>query len=187
MKGSIFLAVAILVFVARLRAADATTPIDFTQRNGSFAPGPTISLPKKTLPMAGGIQDKRVAPPTVEKAMAGVGDRRAAIDVAEAHPKTVLPAAVERPEARPQELSGMNHRLAAITTATEKEKPPMVAKYQDSLTAVNAVKSQRFPALGQNTAAKINRFVFRKNSSETVVAPGGVPIVPAAGGSRIVQ
>lgn len=169
------------------RGADATTPIDYTQRNGPFAPGATVPVRKKTLPMAETLQNRRVEPPTIDKIPAAVGDRRSAIDVRETQPKNVLPKETRRPETVERTVSAFNHRAAAFTTATDAPKPPMVAKYQDSLTAANATKTARFPAFGRATAAKINRFVFRKNAPESSVATGGVAITPAAGGSPVVK
>jgi hypothetical protein len=187
MKVSSLLAVASLVLIPGLRAADATTPIDYTQRNGAFAPGATVPIQKKTLPTADGVQNRRVDVPTVDKTPAVVGERRAAIDVTEAQPKQVRSSDTRRPEASTPPLNPFNHRPAGMTTAGDTTKPPMVGKYQDSLTAANATKVERMSATGRGTTARINRFVFRKNPDDTSAALQGASITPVAGGSPIAK
>jgi hypothetical protein len=187
MKVSSLLATAIFVLIPSARAADATTPVDYTQRNGAFAPGATVPIEKKTLPTADALQNRRVDLPTVDKVPATVGDRRAAIDVTEARPKQVRSNDTRRPEASAPVLNPFNHREAAITTSGDTTKPPMVAKYQDSLTVGNATKVERLPANARGTTARINRFVFRKNPAEPTAALEGATVTPVAGGSPIAK
>ncbi|HUR56060.1 MAG TPA: hypothetical protein VM029_00015 [Opitutaceae bacterium] len=123
--------------------------------------------------------------PTVEKAPAVVGERHAAIDVAEAHPKDVRAKDSRRPEASAPVLNVFNHRPAGMTTAGDTTRPPMVAKYQDTLTAANATKVERMSATGRGTTARINRFVFRKNPTESSAALEGAAVTPVTGGSPI--
>ena len=185
MKVSSLLAAASFVFLPLSRAADATTPVEYTQRNGAFAPAASIPIEKKTLPNADAVQGKRPTMPVVERIDAPVGERRAAIEVTEAQPKNVRPAEVHPAQATAQPLNAYNHRPAAITTAADTTKPPMVAKYQDTLTAANATKVERLSAGSRDTTAKINRFVFRKNPPDAFSLPEGAPATPAAGGSPI--
>ena len=179
--------VASFLLLTSLRAADATTPVDYTQRNGPFAPGATIPVEKKILSMADSVQGKRVETHPIEKIPAAVGDRRAAIDMTEAQPKTILPKDSHRPEAIERRVNAFNHREAAITTAAEAKRPPTVAKYQDSLSAASATNMARFPAVGRATTAKINRFVFRKNGADASLANAAAAVTPAAGGSPVVK
>jgi hypothetical protein len=151
---------------AVVRADDATTPVDYTQRNAPFAPAATITPPKSDLSRDDAVQDKRVETVTVDKKSAAIGDRRAAISVEETRDKNVREKNSSRPEAVGQSTNQFNHREAAITTGGDTKRPPTVAKYQDSLTAASASNMARFPALDQATTAKINRFIFRKNSPE---------------------
>ncbi|MEY4088623.1 MAG: hypothetical protein RJB55_894, partial [Verrucomicrobiota bacterium] len=65
--------------------------------------------------------------------------------------------------------------------------PPTVSKYQDRLDAASASNMARFPALNGATTAKINRFVFRKNTAEPDRVLGDVSVTPAAGGSSPVR
>jgi hypothetical protein len=167
------------------RASDATKPVDYTQRNDPFAPAATITPEKKELPRADAIQDKRVEKTTIDKQPAAIGDRRAAIDVQETREKKVREKNSLRPETVEQPMSAFNHREATITTAADTKKPPTVAKYQDSLTAASASNMARFPALDRATTVKINRFVFKKNSSEAAPVTADAPVTPAAGGSPV--
>ena len=183
-----------LVFVASfcgislsMRAADATSPVDASQRNAPFAPTATM-VPEKQVPAAKtnpGVQDRRFETTTVEKQTSPLSGQRAAIDVRETRDKTVREKVSHRPEASERILSDYNHRPAAIGTGTDAAKPPMVAKYQDRLTAASATNMARFPALDRATTAKINRFVFRKNPTEAQAAMEGAAVTPAAGGSPI--
>ena len=168
-----------------LRAADATAPIDYTQRNATFAPEGSVAAEKRQPETNARIQDKRVEPGTVDRKPAAVGDKRAAIDVEEAKEKRIrekdsrTPGKVEQPDSR------FNHREATVSTGADTRKPAMVAKYQDSLNAASASNMARFPALDQATGAKLNRFVFRKNPEEQANAVSGAPVTPAAGGATV--
>jgi len=165
--------------------ADPTAPIDLTQRNGVFAPATTVSPDKQSPARNAAVQDKRVEKTTFEKTSAAIGDRRAAIDVKESRDKIVREKTSTRPEQVEQPISAFNHRAAAIATASDTTRPPLVAKYQDGLAAATAVKQTQFSALDRATAAKLNRFVFRKNAPEPAPVTGGAPVTPAAGGATI--
>lgn len=170
------------VGVAPACAADATSPVDYTQRNAPFAPAGSLAPDKKTPEANPAVQDKRVEKTTLEKQPAAIGERRAAVEIKEARDKNVREKNSSRPEKIHQPTSAYNHRLAAISTAADTTKPPTVAKYQDSLTAASVTNMARFPALDGATNAKINRFVFRKNPAETNAATAGAAVIPAAGG-----
>ena len=172
-------------WVAVAWAADATTPVDYAQRNAPFAPaGNPASVPEKQTPTTNAaVQDRRFDKTVIDKSTAPLGDRRAPIDLTEAHEKSVREKDSHRPEAKEQPTSAFSHRKAAISTAGDTTKPPTVAKYQDSLTAASAANMARFPALDKATGAKINRFVFRKNPSENQVIPESKTVTPAAGGA----
>jgi hypothetical protein len=180
-----------LGFVAR--AADATSPVDAAQRNGPFAPATSVTAPKKDSPKTNEtVQEKRFEKSTVEKQTAPIADRRAAIDMQEAREKSVREKDSRRPETKEQPTSAFNHREAAISTQGDTTKPPMVAKYQDSLAAPTpwgpgaaAGNTARFSTTDKGTVAKVNRFVFRKNPADTSAALDGAVVTPAAGGAAI--
>src|SRR6476659_1460558 len=77
--------------VLSLHAADATSPVDYTQRNDPFAPGSNAAATpaKKTPATNANVQDKRVEKNVIERQTAPLGDRRAGIDVKEAREKSV--------------------------------------------------------------------------------------------------
>ena len=161
--------------------ANPTAPVDLAQRNAPFSPAATIAPEKQTPARDDAVQDKRVEKTVIEKTPAAVGDRRAAIDVQETRGKNVREKKSSRPAATEQAVSAFNHREAPFATATDATKPPLVAKYQDGLTAATAVKPTQFSALDRATAAKINRFVFRKNSPDPAPITGGAPVTSAGG------
>lgn len=184
MKPSMLAVIATLgMGVGAARAADATTPVDYTQRNGPFAPAEGLT-PQKQKPATNEIvQEKRVEKTTLDKQKSSLRERQAPIDVRETRAKEVREKDSRRPEVREQPTSDFNHRPAAISTASDTTKPPTVARYQDSLTAASATNMARFPAVDRATTAKINRFVFRKNPPESTDVVKGRPVTPAAGGS----
>ncbi len=168
------------------RAADAIAPVDYTQRNETFAPAASVSVQKKELPTADGIQGRKVEKQVNDrKLLPAPGEGRAAIEVGEARDKTVVEKDVRQPEKIERQISGFNQKPAAITTAGDTTKPPMVAKFQDRLTAASATNMARFPALDGATGAKINRFVFRKNGEENTSLTNGAPVTPAGGAATI--
>ena len=185
MKSSTIAVLATLgICVVPAAAADATSPIDYTQRNKPYAPAESVA-PEKQKPAANGaVQEKRVEKTMVEKKKSSLGKREAAVDVQEARPKQVREKEQYPTEVIEHTTSDFNHRTSAFSTASDASKPPMVAKYQDSLTAANAIKVKTTSALSRGTAATINRFVFRKNPPEPPPGPGG-PVTPAAGGSAL--
>jgi len=171
-------------------AGDATAPVDYTQRNGTFAPGATVTPDKKELTRDTAVQDKRVEKTTIDKQTSALGDRRAAIDVQETHEKDVREKDSHRPEAVEQSMNAFNHRESSITTASDTKKPPLVTKYQDSLVSASASNMARFPAFDGATTAKINRFVFRKNSPDSSAKgpaslTGDAPVTPVGGASPL--
>lgn len=176
-----------LLCAITVRGADATAPVDYTQRNQPFAPAATVAPEKKDLSRADHVQEKRVETGTVEKKPASVGDRRAAITVEESREKTVREKQSTRPEAKEQPMSAFNHRDASITTGAEMKAPPKVAKYQDSLAAASVSNMARFPAMDGATTAKINRFVFRKNSADASPVTADAAVTPAGGANQPVR
>jgi hypothetical protein len=165
--------------------ADATSPIDYRQRNEPFAPADTIAPQKETPATNRSVQEKRLEKPTVDRKVSPLQGAASAIDVRETQPKNVREKDSHRPEKLEPPTSALNHRPAAIATQTDTTRPPTVAKYQDSLAAASATNMARFPAMDRATTAKINRFVFRKNPSDPSAPVKGSLVIPAAGGSGL--
>jgi hypothetical protein len=185
MKPSGLVVLAIVLCCAAAQAKDATTPIDYSQRNAPFAAAAEVVLQKQTPTVNAAIQEQRVEVNAIPKQAAAVGERRSAIEVTEAREKSVREKNSQRPEKREQPTSAFSQRKAAISTGVDTAKPPMVAKYQDSLTAASATNMARYPALHATTKTKVNRFVFQKNPPESTVVTTGAAVSPAAGGSSV--
>ena len=162
------------------RAADAIQAVDYTRKDLAFTPAATVTPPVRAPQTDTSVQGKRVDISINDKALSTLAGRRAAVDLQEAQAKNVLEKDSRRPEAREAAMSGFNHRESVIATVSDARKPEMVSKYQASLSAASASNMARFPAAGAATTAKLNRFVFRKNSSDAAAAVG-LPITPAAG------
>lgn len=168
-------------------AAEATRPIEATDRNTTFEPNATIA-PEKQAPGAqldSRVQDQRFDTTVVDRKMAPTSGQKSTLEVQETRDKKIVPKDSSRPEAQEQSRSAFNQKKAAISTSNDTKKPPTVTKYQEGLSAASASNMARFPALDGATTAKINRFVFRKNPTETGLDPGATPITPAAGGSPV--
>lgn len=185
MKPSALLLVGMFGCVCSAWAADATSTIDYRDRNGTFAPSPSVAPQKQTPATNAAVQEKRVEKTTVEKQMAPMADRRAGVDVKETREKSVREKDSRRPQTIEQPTSAFNHRTAAMSTSADTTKPPIVSKYQDGLIAASASNMARFPAMDGATTAKINRFVFRKNAAEPAAGVNGSPVTPAAGGAVV--
>ena len=160
--------------------ADATSPIDYTQRNRPYAPGESVPGPKRKPEAA--VQAPRIEKGTVEKRVAPLREREAPVEVQETRPKHVRDKVSARPEAMPTPKSEFDQRSAGVATNAQTIKPPLVAKYQDSLAAAPTWPGVR--PLDPAATTKINRFVFRKNPPEPTNTVNGSPVVPAAGGSN---
>ncbi len=185
LPGLIAIASLTLTGAASVWAADATTPVDYTQRNAPFTPGANVTPEKKSPETNATVQDKRVDKNVVDKKTSPLGDRRAPIDLTEAREKNVREKESRRPEKIEQPTSAFNHRESRYSTADDTKKPPTVSKYQDSLTSASATNMARFPAMDGATSGKINRFVFRKNGAAPSVALEGTPVTPAAGAAAV--
>ena len=135
--GCIAFAQVVLLALAA-RGADATTPLDATQRNAPFAAGASVQPPLIAPEKAESVQEKRVEKKTVDRKPATLGTQRAAIEVQEAQPKTIREKTTARPQTVEQPKSDFDHREAAISTAADTKQPPLVSKYQDSLSAASA-------------------------------------------------
>jgi hypothetical protein len=88
------------ICVVAARAADATTPVDYTQRNDPFAPANGLTPPKQQPPTNEVVQEKRVDKAVVEKQKSALRERQAGIDVTEARVKEVREKDSHRPETR---------------------------------------------------------------------------------------
>lgn len=180
-SGSVVLASMCVIF-SDGHAADATRPIDYTDRNATFAPDAAMKPATRSPVIADELQRKRVNPPTVDQTTTPAGERRTPLEVVEAGEKRVQPKAKITPEKTVPNPSALGQKRAGINV-TNTVTPPLVAKYQDSLVAARAANTAYFAALDQQTTARINRFVFRKNGADPTGSAIGAPVVPAAGGS----
>lgn len=168
-------------------AAEATSPVDATERNPTYAPTATV-MPDKQTPASNPntrVQNRRFQTTTVERQTSPMEGQRAAIEMREARDKNVWEKDSHRPEPTEQPMSAFNHKLTTISTGNNTTKPPTVTKYQESLTAASASNMARFPAFDRATSARINRFVFRKNPTEAEGAQEGAAVTPAAGGAAV--
>jgi hypothetical protein len=172
--GLFIFAAVILVGPVALVAADAAK-VDYTQRNESFAPAAGVQAEKRSPELNRALQDRRVAPSVTNPAGSVPGERRSPIDLVEARDKRVLTPDTQRPAVRAPELSPFDHRESRFKTVDSAGKPKLVTRYQDAINAANATTQKRSLALGADTAARVNRCVFRRYSATPAATTGAVP------------
>jgi hypothetical protein len=178
LSGVISLSAFGVLILADLRGSDSAK-VDYTDRNASFAPSATVTPETHAPALDDALQNRRVTPAVLDKKDSAVGGLRAPIDLTETQKKNVIDKNSHPPEARERELSSFDHRESGIQPSAQLEKPPVVTRYQSSLTSASATNMSRFPALDRATTSRINRFVFRKNEPAGA-AP--VSVTPVAGG-----
>jgi len=166
-----------------LVAADAAK-VDYTRRNESFAPVAGVPAEKRPPETNRELQDRRVAPSVTNPAGSFPGDRRSAIDVAESRGKRVLAPETQKPVVRAPGLSPFDHRESRFKTTDSAGKPKLVTRYQDAINAANATTQKRSPALGADTTARVNRFVFRRNGATPAATTGAVPAASTPAAAR---
>jgi hypothetical protein len=179
LRGVFIFAVGGFVSTVPLAAADAAK-VDYTQRNEPFAPAAGVPPEKRSPEHNRTVQDLRVAPSVTNPAGSVPSERRSPIDLTEAREKRVLAPETQKPAVRAPELSPFDHRESRFKTAGSTEKPKLVTRYQDAMTSAHATTQKRSPALGADTTARVNRFVFRRSGAAP--ADGAVPVgsTPAA-------
>jgi hypothetical protein len=183
MKPSSLAFVATLVCCVTARAAGDAALLDPARRNAPFAPAPA-ALEKSAPQLNHTLQERRVDTSSIDKTAAPLAGRQSAIEITEAREKPVRENVSRRPESVKVPTSRFQGRVADVSTDGETTKPPLVAKYQDSLAAASASNMARFPAAKAITKGKLNRFVFRKNPPERPAAALPGIATPAAGESR---
>lgn len=164
-------------------AADATQPVDYTQRNAPFAASATVSPDITTPAVDAAVQARRVAPPVVSLPTSAFGDRRSTIGTEPAQEKKLLDKNSSRPVVLGQSMSAFDHRVASLPSGPGVQTPGLVARYQESLSAASAVNLARFPAGATVTKTKLNRFIFRKNAPDTALDADVAPAAATAIGS----
>src|SRR5688572_2661450 len=92
------------------RAADATSPVDATQRNATFSPAGTLAPTVQKPQASHGLQSRRVEVPVLDKLPAAAGERRTPIDPKEAGEKPVQEKRSQRPRVVEVPLSDFSHR-----------------------------------------------------------------------------
>ncbi len=179
LRGVFIFAVGGFVATAPLAAADSSK-VDYTQRNEPFAPAAGVRPEKRTPEHNRPVQERRVSPSVTNPAGSVPGERLSSIDLAEAREKRVLAPETQKPAVRATELSPFDHRESRFKTTGSAEKPKLVSRYQDAMTSANATTQKRSPALGSETTARVNRFVFRRSGAAST--DGAVPVgsTPAA-------
>ena len=156
--------------------------VEYSERNTPFAPASTVTPAKRAPELNRTVQDHRVNPTVVAPESTPAADRLAATAVTETRDKSLLTPDSRRPESAPVERSAFDQRRSRFQTATDTKQPPLVERYRTSISADTLSHQGRLAAADVGTTARVNRFVFRKNPSESSSVAGSSPVIPAAGG-----
>lgn len=183
LPGALPLAALGLATSLALHAADPAK-VDYTERNTPYAPAASVSPAKRAPELNNSLQDRRVTPPLIDRAVAAVGSRQAPIDLTEKTAKTLVTPDSRRPEARTMELNAFDHRESRFQPDAAHDGPKLATRYQTALSSARATSENSAPAMGAGTTARVNRFVFHRNTATPL---GTANAATAAGGSTPVR
>lgn len=163
-------------------AANATAPLDVRQRHDAIVPGAPVQPAIRQPASNAAVQDQRVTPPRVSFPAASTpGAERAHLPGAVNAAEQRRAVETQRPSAIERVTSPIDKKPAELTRSPNTVRPELVTRYQESLTAASAANMARFPAAGQVTRTKINRFVFRRNGGAAAVTPDSAAEAVRAG------
>lgn len=183
LPGALLLAALGLASSSSVHAADPAK-VDYSERNTPYAPAASVSPAKRAPELNDSLQNRRVAPAVLAQPTAAIGSRQAPIDLAETNVKTLLTPASRRPETRPLELNAFDHRESRFQPDTAHADAKLATRYQNALTSARATNLTGSPAAGAGTTARVNRFVFRRNTATPL---GTTSAGSAAGGTSVLH
>jgi len=166
-----------------VHAADPAK-VDYSERNNPYAPAASVSPDKRAPQRNDSLQDRRISPTVIDQPTAAIGSRQAPIDIAETTAKTLITPASRRPETRAIEMNAFDHRESRFQPDAEQAGPKLAARYQTALTSARATNVTGSLAAGADTTARVNRFVFHRNTATPLGTTGAVP---AGGGTGVLR
>jgi hypothetical protein len=174
MKPAVGLTLAALALLAPAMAAPGGE-LDVGQRAEDVSTEEKALLPEKKIPERNEIvQDRRFDAEEVPKETAPLAERRAPFDVREAKEKKLF-ITPDRPafEVIPREEHRWADKKAPFSTADDAYRSRVAIRFQDKIGEASPIVSK--PLVSKRTSFdKINRFVFRKNADQRVIAtPAG--------------
>ncbi len=181
LPGALLLAALGLACSRPLHAADPAK-VDYSERNTSYAPTASVS-PVTSVPHRNdSLQSRRITPAILAQPTSAVASRQAAIDLTETSEKNLITPASRRPESRAVEMSAFDHRESRFQPTTAPAAPKLATRYQNALTSARATHAVGSSATGSDTTARVNRFVFRRNTATplgttTAVSAAGAPTI----------
>ncbi|MBC7366384.1 MAG: hypothetical protein H7343_06150 [Undibacterium sp.] len=183
LPGALLLAALGLASSSSVHAADPAK-VDYSERNTPYAPVPSVSPDKRAPELNTTLQNRRIAPAVLDRPIAAVGSRQAAIDITETKAKNLVTPDARRPEARTLEMNAFDHRESRFQPDAAHDGPKLAARYQSALTSARSTNVTSAPAVGAGTTARVNRFVFHRNTATPL---GTTSAVTPAGGSTVAR
>ncbi len=183
LTGALLLAALGLASSSSAHAADPAK-VDYSERNTPYAPAASVSPAKRAPQRNDSLQDRRISPAVIDQPTAAIGSRQAPIDLAETTAKTLISPASRRPETRALEMNAFDHRESRFQPDTAQAGPKLATRYQTALTSARATNLTGSPAVGADTTARVNRFVFHRNTATPLGTTGAVS---AGGGASVLR
>ncbi|MEY4490025.1 MAG: hypothetical protein RIQ79_2533 [Verrucomicrobiota bacterium] len=153
--------------------ADTAVPggMDPAKRDDRLSTEQKAVLPEvKPLQRNEVLLDKRVAPPILTRKEATVGDRRSSIEVGETRDKKMF----STPERKNYEVidrkeSQWSGKMSRYSTADDAYRSRTAIRFQDKISDASPVsRTSQAVVEKRTTFDRINRFVFQKNSDQSV-------------------
>lgn len=180
LPGALVLAALGLASSSPSRAADPAK-VEYSERNTPFAPASTVTPAKRAPAINRTVQDQRINPTVNPPESAPAADRLATTAVTETRDKSLITTDSRRPESAPVERNAFDQRRARVQTATDTKQPQLVERYRTSISAETMSHQGRLAAADIGTTARVNRFVFRRNTA----TPQGTAASTPAGGPSV--
>jgi hypothetical protein len=153
--------------------AATTIPVDRQPATAPYVTPGAIAPAHRSPEATSTLRDREIEKHVIPGTASRPSDRPAALDTADHRALPVQQKNVLERNVQPLPGPAIDRRLAPFSTAADRRPNAVVARFQDSLRTASEANMSRFPAIGPATAAKINRFVFRKNAPDTPLPQPG--------------
>ena len=184
-----FLLAAIATSASAAAWADTAAPgaMDTTKRDDRLSTEQKAVLPEaKPLQRNEVLLDKRVEPPVLTRKEAVVGDRRSSIEVGETREKKLFSTPGRKEyEVIDRKESPWSGKMSRYSTSEDAYRSRTAIRFQDKISDASPVSRNSQAVVEKRTTFdRINRFVFQKNSDQTVTVTTAGSQKAAADASR---
>ncbi len=169
--GTTFTVIAVLAMSAAWADTAAPGAMDPAKRDDRLSTEQKAVLPEaKPLQRNEVLLDKRVETPLITRKEASVGDRRSSIAVGETREKKLF-SSPERKDTKviDRKDSQWSGKMSRYSTADDAYRSRSALRFQDKISDASPVSRNVQPVVEKRTTFdRINRFVFQKNSDQSI-------------------